>query len=108
MEIHVLNIQPLPRRHSVEVWMLIGNRKCHFRFTRRVKQLANRQLEIISYENTFEEMFRFNPEIVNRVIDLVRKFDKGKQVKLPDVVGNFDNSRQASVSRRSCPFEIDM
>jgi hypothetical protein len=107
MKTQVLSIQPL-QRHCVQVQMLIGNTECHFVFSRKIQQIENRQLEIISYEKKVENLLRFHPEILDRLIDLVRKFDKGEKVKLPTVVGNVENSDLRSVSQKRYPFEISM
>ena len=74
MKTQVLNIQSTPDTDSLKVWMSIGNQQQPFIFSRKIDQIANRQLQIITYESEFGERFKFNQHIVGEVMNLVRQF----------------------------------
>lgn len=95
MKTQVLNIQPNSEVNSLKVCMSIGDKQHQFTFSRQFDQVANRQLQIINYDNNFGETFKFNQHILNEVISLVRKFFKGDKLNLPQDVGNFGTKDEA-------------
>ncbi len=64
--------------------------------------LANRQIQIITYEADFGETFKFNQHIVGEVINLVRQIYNGGVVELPIEVGDFGTAEQARALQK--PF----
>lgn len=103
MKTQVLNIQSIPDNDSLKVWMLIGDKQHQFTFSRRVDQIANRQLQVISYESDFGETFKFNQHIVGEVMNLVRQFYKGDTIELPQEVGDLGTPEQALALQK--PFK---
>ncbi|MEQ9367627.1 MAG: helicase-related protein [Coleofasciculus chthonoplastes F3-SA18-01] len=95
MKTQVLNIQSIPDADSLKVWMSIGNKQQPFIFSRKFDQIANRQLQILTYESEFGETFKFNQHIVGEVMNLVRQFYQGNPVELPQEVGEFGTPEQA-------------
>ncbi|GAC1505140.1 MAG: hypothetical protein NVS2B14_17540 [Chamaesiphon sp.] len=63
--------------------------------------LANRQVQIITYEPKFGEIFLFNQQIVKEVINLVRQIYNGGVVELPIEVGDFGTPDEALSLQKS-------
>ncbi len=103
MKAHVLNIESVPNNDFLKVWMLIGDDQQEFTFSRKVDQIGNRQLQIISYEDDFGETFKFNQHIVAEVMNLVRHVYQGDRVNLPQEVGDFGTVEQALALQK--PFK---
>ena len=102
MKTQVLNIQLNSEANSLKVCMSIGDKQDQFIFLRQFDQIANRQLQIINYDNHFGETFKFNQHIIEEVISLVRKFFKGDKLNLPQDVGDFGTKEEALISQK--PF----
>jgi len=91
----VLNIQQGSNADFLTIMMSIENRQHQFTFARKYDPIANRQLQIITYDSDFGETFKFNQQIVAEVMNLVREFYAGNSVKLPQYVGYFGTREQA-------------
>lgn len=102
MKTQVLNIQLNSETNSLKVCMSIGDKQDRFIFLRQFDQIANRQLQIINYDNNFGETFKFNQHIIDEVISLVRKYFKGDKLNLPQDVGDFGTIDEALILQK--PF----
>ncbi|MGL4622918.1 MAG: helicase-related protein [Chroococcidiopsis sp.] len=95
MKTQVLKVQPNSSANSLKVCMSIGDEQHHFTFSRQFDSFANRQLQIINYDNNFGETFKFNQHIIGEVMSLVRNFFKGVIAPLPQDVGDFGTLEEA-------------
>ncbi len=68
MKTQVLKIQPNTDTNFLKVCMSIGDEQHQFTFSRQFDQIANRQLQIINYENNFGDTFKFNQHIIGEVM----------------------------------------
>ncbi|MHC5915686.1 MAG: helicase-related protein [Nostoc sp.] len=75
--------------------MSIGDEQHQFTFSRQFDQIANRQLQIINYDNNFGDTFKYNQHIIGEVMSLVRKFFKGDELTLPQEIGDFGTPEEA-------------
>ncbi|MHC5675643.1 helicase-related protein [Nostoc sp.] len=95
MKTQVLKIQPNTDTNFLKVCMSIGDEQHQFTFSRQFDQIANRQLQIINYDNNFGDTFKYNQHIIGEVMSLVRKFFKGDELTLPQEIGDFGTPEEA-------------
>ncbi|MDZ8241588.1 MAG: helicase-related protein [Nostoc sp. ChiQUE01a] len=95
MKTQVLKIQPNTDTNFLNVCMSIGDEQHQFTFSRQFDQIANRQLQIINYDNNFGDTFKYNQHIIGEVMSLVRKFFKGDDLTLPQDIGDFGTPEEA-------------
>jgi hypothetical protein len=95
MNAKILTVKLAPDGDSLEVWMSIGEKQHQFTFSRKFDSFANRQLQIITYDKEFGEIFKFNQHIIGEVLNLVRQFYKGDNLELPASVGDFGTPEEA-------------
>lgn len=95
MNTQVLKIQPNNDVNSLKVYVLIDDEQHEFTFSRQFDTIANKQLQIITHDTSFGEIFRCNQHIVDEVMSIVRKFFQGENPTLPQDVGNFGTLEDA-------------
>jgi hypothetical protein len=95
MKTQVLTVKPISNSDSLDVVLLIGEEKHSFTFSRQFDQIGEKELQIITYESVFGEMFQFNQQIVSEVMSLVKRVYGGEKVKFPKDVVDFGTPREA-------------
>ncbi|GAA6623179.1 hypothetical protein [Scytonema sp. NUACC26] len=95
MKTQVLNIQPNADTNSLKVFMSVGDEQHQFTFSRRFDQIGNHQVQIITPEHQFGDTFKFNQQITDEVMKIVRQFFKGDKLILPQDVGDFGTPEKA-------------
>lgn len=95
MKTQVLKIQPLTENDSLQVSIAIGNQQNKFTFSRNFEQIGEHKFAIITYNNNFGETFKFNQHLVTEVINLVKQYYQGNQIKLPQEIGDFGTAEMS-------------
>ncbi|BAZ14083.1 hypothetical protein NIES4071_59230 [Calothrix sp. NIES-4071] len=95
MKTQVLKIQLNNDANSLSTYVLIGNDKHEFTFSRKFNTIANKQLQVINHDKSFGDIFKYNHHIINEVINIVRKFFQGENPTLPQYVGDFGTPEDA-------------
>ncbi|MDF5722601.1 MAG: hypothetical protein PUP91_19355 [Rhizonema sp. PD37] len=108
MKTPVSQIQYLPKKHFIEVWLLIENRQFHFPFSRKVDKFANYHWQIITHKRSFGELLRFNKHIFYEVMNLLWMFSQDESIKLPANVGDFGTSEQTLRFKKPFEFEFEI
>jgi hypothetical protein len=104
MNTQILKIQLSSDTKSLIICMSIGKEQRQFTFSRSFDQVANQQLQIITYDSNFGETFKFNQHIIDEVMKLVRQFFNGDKLVLPQYVGDFGLEEEALALQK--PFKI--
>ena len=68
MKTQVLTVKPIPNSDSLDVVLLMDSKQHCFTFSRQFDQIGEKNLQIITYEPAFGEMFQFNQHIVGEVM----------------------------------------
>ncbi len=95
MKTLVKAIEPISDSDSLKVWLSIGNRQLLATFSRKFDDFGGHQLQIITYNQEFGEIFQFNQQIIGEVINLVKQVYRGENVELPASVGDFGTPESA-------------
>ncbi len=103
MKTQVLNIKPIPNSDSLDVVLEIDSKRHCFTFSRQFDQIDEKELQIITYEPAFGELFQFNQHVVGEVMNLVKRVYGGEKVKFPKEVGDFGTPREALATLK--PFK---
>ncbi len=82
-------IEPINDSDSLKVWLSIDSKKLEATFSRKFDDFGQHQLQIIIYDKEFGEMFKFNQQIIEAVMKLVKQVYGGERVELPANVGDF-------------------
>lgn len=95
MNTQVLKIEPNNDVNSLKVYVLIGDEKHEFTFSRKFDTIANKQLQLITHDKSFGDVFKYNHHIIDEVMNIVRKFFQGGNPNLPQDVGDFGTLEDA-------------
>ncbi len=95
MNTKVLSIKLTEDPNCHEVLLLIGEKQHIFRFTTKVNQVGDRQLQTTQAEQRFSDFFKFNQRVAMNVSQLVVKFHNQEVVELPVNVGDFVTPKEA-------------
>ncbi len=91
----ILRIQSTNDVNCLKIYMLIGNEQYEFTFSRQFDTIANKQLQVISHDKSFGDVFKYNHHIVDGVMNIVRKFFQGENPNLPQDVEDFGTLEDA-------------
>ena len=88
-------IEPINNSDSLKVWLSIDSQKLEATFDRKFDDFGQHQLQIITYDKEFGEKFKFNQQIIESVMKLVKQVYGGERVELPANVGDFGTAESA-------------
>ncbi len=88
-------IEPINDSDSLKVWLSIDSKQLEATFSRKFDDFGQHQLQIITYDKQFGETFKFNQQIIESVMKLVKQVYGGERVELPVNVGDFDTPSSA-------------
>ena len=105
MKVTVLLIKPAQEPNCHVVSLTIGEDRRIFRFTTKVNQVGDHQIQTTQGDREFSDWFRFNQRVAMNVSQLVVKFYNKEAIELPANVGNFVTPEEALSKLK--PFEGD-
>lgn len=88
-------IEPMNDSDSLRVWLSIDSKQLEATFYRQFDEFGQHQLQIITYDKEFGETFKFNQQIIESVMKLVKQVYGGERVELPANVGDFGTAESA-------------
>ena len=96
-------IEPMNDSDSLRVWLSIDSKQLEATFYRQFDEFGQHQLQIITYDKEFGETFKFNQQLLESVMKLVKQVYGGERVELPANVGDFGTAESAK--ERIKPFK---